>query len=105
MSTPRRVLITGAGSGLGQALALRYAAAGDRVACVDLSVERSEATRARLAGSGHLALAADVGSDEDMDRLHGPVDAAWGGEKPRTAAIRREIVVRAYPCSCSHAAW
>ena len=75
----RRVLITGAGSGLGQALALRYAAAGHRVACVDLTVERSEATRTRLAGSGHLALAADVGSDADMERLHGDVQAAWGG--------------------------
>src|SRR5690606_6581972 len=37
----RRVLITGAGSGLGRGLALRYARAGDRVACVDLVGERA----------------------------------------------------------------
>ena len=79
MSASRRVLITGAGSGLGQALALRYAAAGCRVACVDLGVERSDATRARLAGSGHLALAADVSSDAAMEHLHAQIEAAWGG--------------------------
>jgi NAD(P)-dependent dehydrogenase (short-subunit alcohol dehydrogenase family) len=79
MSNQRRVLITGAGSGLGQALALRYAKAGDRVACVDLSTERSEVTRAMLAGSGHLALAADVGSDEAMEQLREQIDREWDG--------------------------
>jgi NAD(P)-dependent dehydrogenase (short-subunit alcohol dehydrogenase family) len=79
MSQQRRVLITGAGSGLGQALALRYAKAGDRVACVDLSIERSEVTRQMLAGSGHLALAADVGDDQAMERLRDAVDREWGG--------------------------
>jgi NAD(P)-dependent dehydrogenase (short-subunit alcohol dehydrogenase family) len=72
-------LITGAGSGLGQALALRYARAGDRVACVDLSVERAEVTRSTLPGSGHLALAADVGSDPLMEALAADVNAQWGG--------------------------
>ena len=56
----RRVLITGAGSGLGQALAHRYARAGDKVACVDLDAARAELTRAALAGDGHLAMAANV---------------------------------------------
>jgi len=77
--TQRRVLITGAGSGFGQALALRYARRGDRVACVDLSVERSETTTRMLPGSGHLALAADVGSDAAMEALHADVQARWGG--------------------------
>ena len=75
----RRVLITGAGSGLGQALARRYAALGDRVACVDLSVERSEATRIGLPGAGHLALAADVSSDQAMEALYDTVSRDWGG--------------------------
>jgi len=75
----RRVLITGAGSGLGRALATRYAASGARVACVDLLGERAEATRAALTGSGHLACTVDVGSDEAMATLHEQIVAAWGG--------------------------
>ncbi|MBW8851751.1 MAG: SDR family NAD(P)-dependent oxidoreductase [Xanthomonadales bacterium] len=80
MTSPsRRVLITGAGSGLGLALARRYARSGARVACVDLTVERAEAGRASLTGDGHLALAADVGDDASMQALHDAVAAAWGG--------------------------
>jgi NAD(P)-dependent dehydrogenase (short-subunit alcohol dehydrogenase family) len=75
----RRVLITGAGSGLGQALAQRYARAGDRVACVDLDAARAELTRAALPGSGHLALVANVASDEAMEQLHEQVVREWGG--------------------------
>jgi NAD(P)-dependent dehydrogenase (short-subunit alcohol dehydrogenase family) len=78
-SAARRVLVTGAGSGLGQALALRYARAGSRVACVDLDVPRAETTRAQLPGHGHLALAADVGDDAAMDRLHADMEREWGG--------------------------
>jgi NAD(P)-dependent dehydrogenase (short-subunit alcohol dehydrogenase family) len=75
----RRVLITGAGSGLGLALAKRYAAAGDRVAVVDIVAERAEAAADALAGGGHLAMAADVGSDESMQALADFVRAEWGG--------------------------
>jgi NAD(P)-dependent dehydrogenase (short-subunit alcohol dehydrogenase family) len=75
----RRVLITGAGSGLGRGLALRYARAGDRVACVDLIAERAEETRAMLPGDGHLALQADVGSDAAMQALHDTIQAQWQG--------------------------
>src|SRR5688572_20320193 len=75
----RRVLITGAGSGLGRALAIRYARAGDRVACVDLDPARAEATRAELPGAGHLALVADVGDDEAMAALHAGIEREWGG--------------------------
>ena len=79
MANTRRVLITGAGSGLGRALALRYARHGDRVACVDIQATRAEQTRAMLPGSGHLALDTDVASDDAMQSLHDSVVAAWDG--------------------------
>lgn len=75
----RRVLITGAGSGLGKALAQRYASAGDRVACIDIDAARAELTRASLPGSGHLAVAANVAADDSMEQMHERVVAEWGG--------------------------
>lgn len=74
----QRVLITGAGSGLGQALALRFAAAGRAVACVDIDATRAEATRALLAGTGHAAFAANVADDDSMQALAERVLAEWG---------------------------
>jgi NAD(P)-dependent dehydrogenase (short-subunit alcohol dehydrogenase family) len=76
--TQRRVLITGAGSGLGRALAERHALRGDQVACADLDRGRAEATCAALSGSGHLAFAVDVGSDASMQALADEVRAVWG---------------------------
>jgi NAD(P)-dependent dehydrogenase (short-subunit alcohol dehydrogenase family) len=56
---------TGAGSGLSEAVARRFAAEGGRVAVVDLAGERAEAVAAELEGS--VGLACDV-SDEDSVR-------------------------------------
>lgn len=75
----RRVLITGAGSGLGLALALRYARSGARVACVDLLPERADAACASLPGSGHLAHTADVGDDASMQALYDRIQRDWNG--------------------------
>jgi NAD(P)-dependent dehydrogenase (short-subunit alcohol dehydrogenase family) len=78
VNSPQRVLITGAGSGLGQALAHRFAAAGAQVACVDINLDRVQGTLATLTGEGHAAYAADVGSDDAMDALAESVLAHWG---------------------------
>ena len=75
----RRVLITGAGSGLGLALAQRYARSGARVACVDLIPERVEAARNALPGQGHIGLIADVGDDDSMQALFDQIQKEWGG--------------------------
>lgn len=75
----RRVLITGAGSGLGLALAHRYARSGARVACVDMIGDRTEAAATALTGTGHLAHVADVGDDASMQALHDRIQSEWGG--------------------------
>jgi NAD(P)-dependent dehydrogenase (short-subunit alcohol dehydrogenase family) len=55
------LLATGAGSGLGEAVARRFSAGGGRVAVLDLDAEKAQAVAAELPGS--IALACDV-SDE-----------------------------------------
>lgn len=52
--------ITGAGSGLGRAIAEAFAREGARVAVNDLRREAAEETRSALPGDGHLVLSADV---------------------------------------------
>lgn len=81
MPTSRRVLITGAGSGLGRALAFRYAEAGWRVACADIRIERARETVELITGFGigAMALQVDIGDDESFERLRDEVLAAWDG--------------------------
>ena len=76
MSQPR-VLITGAGSGLGRALALRYARDGHAVACADIVPERAQETLALLPGTGHHALKVDVGDDASMEALRASLEHVW----------------------------
>ena len=69
-------LVTGGGSGLGAATAERLAAAGARVAVLDINADAARATAARI---GALALACDVTDAEataaaigEARRAHGP---------------------------------
>ncbi len=79
-SQQRRVLITGAGSGLGRALAIECAERGWKVAVTDLDVERARETRSALASPSHaLALDLDVTRDEDFVRASAAIREAWGG--------------------------
>ena len=73
-TSPRRVLITGAASGLGLALVRALWARGDRVLATDLSEQRPAALPGAV---GYLAL--DVRSDEDWERALQHVRDAWGG--------------------------
>ncbi|TGD72710.1 SDR family oxidoreductase [Mangrovimicrobium sediminis] len=50
-------VVTGAGSGLGEAMALRFAAAGAAVVALDIDVERANATAQRIKADGHRAMA------------------------------------------------
>ena len=76
-----RVLITGATSGLGEALALLFAAGGFRVAVASRNPTKVEATCARVtaAGGEALPLTLDVTRVEDFEAAATAVREAWGG--------------------------
>lgn len=73
----RHVLITGAGSGLGRALAQRYAAAGDCVCVADVALERAHETVALLGGGAHFAAHVDIASDDSFAALRTDVLQRW----------------------------
>lgn len=76
--TGRVAVVTGAAGGIGEAIALAFAAAGARVACVDLMPPDAVADAIRSAGGTALALAADVSREADTRRAADAVMAAWG---------------------------
>lgn len=80
MNTPERrtAVISGAGSGLGAAMARRLAAAGWRVAVTDQHAERAAAVAAELAGDGHFAEPLDVTDSAAWAALAERVDAEFG---------------------------
>ena len=67
----RVAIVTGAGSGIGRATALRFAAEGASVACVDVvdGQARETATLIEAAGGSALALAADVTAERACARM------------------------------------
>src|SRR5688572_9667723 len=59
-------IITGAGSGIGRASAIRFAEEGARVVCADLT---GQAEIAEAIGAAALAVQADAGNDSDVQDL------------------------------------
>ena len=72
----KRILITGAASGLGEAIARRLAAEGAKVAIADIDTARGGAVAAEL-GAPYLRL--DVANQADWDAAVAQLKAAWGG--------------------------
>ena len=68
-------LITGAGSGIGQASARIFAREGARVVCVDLKGETAEATAREVGGS---AFAADVSKAKDAEAMVAFAEKTYG---------------------------
>src|SRR4051812_44974374 len=66
----KNAVVTGAGAGIGRAIALAFARAGANVACIDLNGSAAEGTSREAAQTGQRALAAacDVGKEDDVTR-------------------------------------
>lgn len=74
--TGKKALVTGAGSGIGQAIALRFAQQGAEVAVVDLDEANAAATVAAIrdAGGHAMAYVCNVANQQAVDTLFGGLD-------------------------------
>lgn len=75
-------IVTGAASGIGQAIAERYAAEGAKVVIADLNIDAANATAA-LINTTHagmaMGVAMDVTNEDQVNAGVAAVVAAWGG--------------------------
>ena len=77
----RRAVVTGAGSGIGAAIARGYAAEGAEVIVADLAVEAAEAVASGIREAGGIAHAhaVDVADEASVEALFERADAELGG--------------------------
>ena len=75
--SPQRVLITAGASGIGLALARRFAARGDQVAICDVDADAVKAVQADY--PDFIALQTDVSDEAQMQAFLDHVESAWGG--------------------------
>jgi NAD(P)-dependent dehydrogenase (short-subunit alcohol dehydrogenase family) len=73
-------IVTGAGSGIGKATAIRLAEEGGKVLCVDLNLESAQATTQEILETYGVALAikADVGDVEQSNTFVARAVETWG---------------------------
>lgn len=78
--TGKVALVTGAGSGIGRAIALEFREQGAVVALVDIDLESAEAVAEELGGQdAAIALKADVTSDGEVSAAIADAIRRWGG--------------------------
>lgn len=77
----KRAVVTGAGSGIGRAAAVRLAAEGARVAIVDRDFDRAVEVAENIAGRGGDAMAvqADVGNEKSVIDVFAQCRTRWEG--------------------------
>ncbi|MFZ5563112.1 MAG: SDR family NAD(P)-dependent oxidoreductase, partial [Thermodesulfobacteriota bacterium] len=77
----QRIFITGGASGLGQALARRYAARGWRVCIGDINKEAGEAFAKSLSADRAKAafVSCDVTRESDLQKAADWLEVNWGG--------------------------
>ena len=77
----KRTIVTGAGSGIGRAIALRLSAEGARVLLADLDEGAAGAVAAEIGEAGGEALVqkTDVTKASDVEALVGLAVSGWGG--------------------------
>jgi NAD(P)-dependent dehydrogenase (short-subunit alcohol dehydrogenase family) len=77
----RRAVVTGAGNGIGRAAALKLAAEGARVGCIDLDEAAAKATAAAItdAAGSAVALTADVTDEAQVERAFTVAEEVFGG--------------------------
>lgn len=80
MGDPRCVVVTGAGQGLGRAVADAFAAQGDHVVVSDLDAEAAEAASAAINGAGGTAVAVscDIADESAVEMLGSAAAEAFG---------------------------
>ncbi|WP_122554596.1 SDR family NAD(P)-dependent oxidoreductase [Pseudomonas viridiflava] len=76
--TQKVVVVTGAGSGIGEATAKRFAKEGASVVLVGRNEEKLKKVHAQLEGEGHLVRAADVADLSDVEALFKEVASHFG---------------------------
>lgn len=72
------VVVTGGASGIGRAIAEAFAAAGARLAVMDVNHEETAGLLEALPGEGHLCVTGDVGVEEDLRFFAGKVVECFG---------------------------
>ena len=75
--TGKIAVVTGAGQGVGRAIAIELSSAGHRVVLVGRTLDKLKSVAAELPGEA-LSLAADLTDPEAVDQLFETIEDAWG---------------------------
>jgi NAD(P)-dependent dehydrogenase (short-subunit alcohol dehydrogenase family) len=93
----RACVVTGAGSGIGRAIAVRLAEEGGRVLCADMNADAAEETAA-LIGAAAEAVATDVSDPAQVDamiarcvELHGTIDVLVNNAGVNIPGVLHEV--------------